>query len=452
MILTAYRYADLSEREVERLCARPAGLDGAVLAAVEAIEREVRADGDDALHALNARYDTPVDALRVPAGRLGEAWTAADPSFRDAVETAGANLRAFHAPQRPVAYRVEPMPGVRLWRETRPVERAGLYVPGGTAPLVSTLLMTAIPAQIAGCPRIVVCTPPPAAEGVLAVAGFLGLDEVYQVGGAQAVFALAYGTETVPRVDLIAGPGNAYVAAAKWRASRVCAVDLVAGPSEVLIIADEAADPDWIAADLLAQAEHGADSQVVLLTTDAAMVERVQNALSEQLADLPRRETAKRALARSFAVVTDTLEDAVAFSDRYAPEHLILNVTDWAPLAASVSNAGSVFCGALTPESVGDYASGTNHTLPTAGFARSTSGLTVERFLRTVTFQALDEDGLGALAPAVTTLARAEGLEAHARAVTLRQETLSSRAKRSDLVGTDGMASPPSRGPLRSSQ
>lgn len=422
--MTLTTYTDLTDDLAERLCERPASLDGAILDAVEAIESEVRAGGDAALRALNARFDMAVDDLLVPPERLRDAWESAAPDFRSAVETAAANLRAFHEPQRAATFAVEPMPGVRLWREARPIERVGLYVPGGTAPLVSTLLMTAIPAQIAGCARIVVCTPPPAAVGVLAVAGFLGLEEVVQVGGAQAVFALAYGTESVPRVDFIAGPGNAYVAAAKWRASRVCSVDMVAGPSEVLVIADGSANPAWLAADLLSQAEHGPDSQVVLVTTDGALVPAVESALDRQLAELPRWETAEASLRASFAVVVETMPDAVAFSNRYAPEHLILHLKDWKSLAESVTSAGSVFCGPLTPESAGDYASGTNHTLPTAGFARSTGGLSVERFVRTVTFQSLDEAGLNALAPAVTTLARAEGLDAHARAVTLRTESL----------------------------
>lgn len=419
-LLSTHYLADLSDAEVERLCVRPAPLDGDVLDVVAGIEAEVRAHGDEALRVFNAQFDTEVRDLLVPEARLAAAWNEAPADFRAAVETAAANLRAFHAPQGSADYQVETTPGVRCWRETRPIERVGLYVPGGTAPLVSTLLMTAIPAQLAGCQRIVVATPPPAAEAILAVAGFLGLSEVVQVGGAQAVFALALGTETVPRVDKIFGPGNAYVTAAKWRASRVCAVDMIAGPSEVLVLAHAEANPAWVAADLLSQAEHGTDSQVVLVATDASLVERIGREIEGQLATLPRRETAEAALVHSFALVADSTEAAVGFSNRYAPEHLILHLDDWAEVAARVTNAGSVFCGPLTPESVGDYASGTNHTLPTAGFARSASGLGVETFQRTVTFQALDRAGLQSLAPAVATLARAEHLEAHARAVTIR--------------------------------
>lgn len=423
-MLTTHTLADLSDAEIDRLIERPAALDGSVLEAVSLIEADVRRDGDAALRHYNARFDTAVEDLVVPAERLSAAWDAAEPAFRDAVETAAANIEAFHAPQRPRTVEVEPMPGVRLWREVRAIERVGCYVPGGTAPLVSTLLMTAIPAKLAGCARIVIATPPPAAEPVLAVAAFLGLTEVVQVGGAQAVFALAYGTESVPRVDKIVGPGNAYVAAAKWRASRLCAVDMVAGPSEVLVIADDTANPAFVAADLLAQAEHGPDSQVVLVTTAPDLIPALEAALADQLATLPRHETAEAALRNSFAVLAPSLDDAIAFSDRYAPEHLILMMDDWENTARRITNAGSVFCGAFTPESAGDYASGTNHTLPTAGFARSTSGLSVESFLRTVTFQALTPDGLAALEPAVTVLARTEGLEAHARAVTIRTDTL----------------------------
>ncbi|NNF58094.1 MAG: histidinol dehydrogenase [Rhodothermaceae bacterium] len=423
--LTTYRLADLSEADRARLCTRPADLDGAVLDAVAEIEAVVRERGDEALHAFNARFDTAVDTLRVPVGRLAEAWAASDLAFQHAVETAATNIRTFHAPQGATAYETEPMPGVRCWRETRPIERVGLYVPGGTAPLVSTLLMTAIPAQLAGCTRIVVATPPPAAEPILAVAGFLGLEEVVQVGGAQAVFALAYGTESVPRVDKIVGPGNAYVTAAKWRASRFCAIDMIAGPSEVLVMAEGTSNPAWVAADLLSQAEHGTDSQVVLVATDADFVQAVQAELDGQLATLPRRATAEAALAHSFVVVASALDEAIAFSNRYAPEHLILHLADWQPVAARITNAGSVFCGPLTPESIGDYASGTNHTLPTAGLARSMSGLSVEAFSRTVTFQSLDAGGLAALAPSVTTLAETEQLRAHARAVTIRTEASS---------------------------
>ncbi len=422
-LLSTYRLTDLSDAEIERLCARPAPLDGRVLDVVTAIETAVRERGDAALRAFNARFDTAVDALLVDEERLAAAWNTAAPDFRAAVKTATANIRAFHAPQGSTGYEVETMPGVRCWRETRPIERVGLYVPGGTAPLVSTLLMTAIPAQIAGCARIVVATPPPAAEPILAVAGYLGLTEVVQVGGAQAVFALALGTKSVPRVDKIFGPGNAYVTAAKWRASRFCAIDMIAGPSEVLVIADAEANLAWVAADLLSQAEHGTDSQVVLVATDAALVEAIEREIEAQLDTLPRREIAEAALAHSFAVLAESVEAAAAFSNRYAPEHLILHLDAWQSTARAITNAGSVFCGPLTPESVGDYASGTNHTLPTAGFARSASGLGVESFQRTVTFQTLDRTGLDALAPAVTTLARAEALDAHARAVTLRLDS-----------------------------
>lgn len=423
MMLPTYRLSDLDDTEIERLCTRPATLGGAVLETVAEIEAAVRERGDDALRDFNARFDTAVDDLLVPEANLHAAWEAATPDFRAAVETAAENLQAFHAPQGSTNYEVELMPGVRCWRETRPIDRVGLYVPGGTAPLVSTLLMTAIPAQLAGCSRIVVATPPSAADSILAVAGFLGLREVVQVGGAQAVFALALGTEAVPRVDKIFGPGNAYVTAAKWRASRFCAVDMIAGPSEVLVIANAEANPAWVAADLLSQAEHGTDSQVVLVATDAALIEAVERALAEQLQTLPRRVTVDAALTHSFAIIAKSTEVAVAFSNRYAPEHLILHLDDWEATAAAITNAGSVFCGSLTPESVGDYASGTNHTLPTAGFARSTSGLGVEAFQRTMSFQSLDRDGLAHLAPAVTTLARAEALEAHARAVTLRLDS-----------------------------
>lgn len=420
--LTTHRLTELSEADLIGLCTRPTELDGDVLDVVEEIEAAVRERGDSALREFNVRFDEAVDDLQVSPGHLSMAWEAADTAFREAVERAAANIEAFHTPQSFVSYETEPMPGVRCWRETRPIERVGLYVPSGTAPLASTLLMTAIPAKLAGCSSIVIATPPPAAEPILAVAGFLGLTEVVQVGGAQAVFALAYGTESVPRVDKIVGPGNAYVAAAKWRASRLCAVDMVAGPSEVLVFAGGGATPVWVAADLLSQAEHGADSHVVLVTTDTSLVEAVQAELDRQLEKLPRREMAESALANGFAVVVDSMEETVVFINRYAPEHLVLHLDDWSSIAKAVTNAGSVFCGPLTPESAGDYASGTNHTLPTAGLARSTSGLGVEAFTHTITYQALDHDGLATLAPTITTLAETEQLAAHARAVTLRTD------------------------------
>ena len=418
------RLSDLADGGTA-LCERPSTFDDGTLAAVADIETAVIARGDAALREYSARWDAPVDALRVPAEALRAAWDAADPALRDAIEAAAGAIRAFHEGQRPPDQpETETWDGVTCWRRWQPVARAGIYVPGGTAPLVSSLLMGVIPAQVAGVERIVVCTPPPAAPAILAAAHALGVGEVVAVGGAQAVFALAHGTESVPRVDLIAGPGNAYVAAAKLRAGRVCRVDGVAGPSELLVLADGTVPAGFVAADLLSQAEHGLDSHVVVVTTSDDAAREVVEAVEAQVGSLPRADVARRALAHAAAVVADTLDDAVDFANRYAAEHLVLAVEDWQPVAARIRNAGSVFCGPWAPESAGDYASGTNHTLPTGGFARSSGGVDVGTFGRHISFQTLSADGLRALAPTVTTLARAERLEAHARAVDVRLDAL----------------------------
>ena len=339
------------------------------------------------------------------------------------------------------------MPGVACSRRAVPVQRVGLYVPGGSAPLFSTLLMLGVPARLAGCPQVVVCTPPQADGSVspviLFVAQLLGIATVVKAGGAQAVAALALGTASVPAVDKIFGPGNRYVTAAKQLAAAEhgVAIDMPAGPSEVLVIADASANPAFVAADLLSQAEHGPDSQVVVLSDTAAMLAQIQAEVERQLATLPRREVAAQALANSRAVLLSDAAAMMAFSNQYAPEHLILATDDAEKLAAQVTNAGSVFMGHLTPEAVGDYASGTNHTLPTSGYARQYSGVSLDSFVKKITFQRLSPVGLQALGPLVETMAEAEGLAAHARAVTLRLDSLkvdSSAAKAA--VATEGSA------------
>lgn len=419
--------------EWDALLTRPAADAAALEARVRPILDRVRAEGDAALVDFTRRFDgVELESLHVPDDALDAAAREVPPELKDALETAAANVRRFHEAQREGEIRVETMPGVVCWRRSVPVERVGLYVPGGTAPLVSSLVMLAVPAAVAGCRTVVACSPPGPDGEVPAVIRYaartLGVTALFRLGGAQAVAAMAYGTESVPRVDKLFGPGNAYVTAAKQLAARDgVAIDLPAGPSEVLVVADQTARPEWVAADLLAQAEHGPDSQVVLVTTDEALPARVSRALAAQLADLPRADVARRALAHARAVVVDTLDDALAVSEHYAPEHLILALEDAEAFAARVSQAGSVFLGGLTPESAGDYASGTNHTLPTNGYARAYSGVSLDSFVRKVTFQRLAAGGLAALGPTVETLARAEGLEAHARAVSLRLDALAPR-------------------------
>lgn len=396
---------------------------------VENIIQNVKSKGDRTLIEFARHYDkVELESLQVSA----EEWKTADEislKLKDAIETARSNIARFHKGQKPVEVMVETTPGVWCWRKAIPIQKVGLYIPGGTAPLLSTFLMLAVPAQIAGCPQIVVCTPPNK-EGrvdpaILYIAKQLGITDIFKAGGAQAVAAMAYGTETIPAVYKIFGPGNRYVTMAKQVVSLDgVAIDLPAGPSEVLIIADGSANPEFLAADLLSQAEHGFDSQVMLVLTDETLVEAVQQALEKQLQQLPRAKTARAALAHSRIILMENTEQAMELSNAYAPEHLILMTEDANALAEKVVNAGSVFIGPWTPESAGDYASGTNHTLPTNGYAFSYSGVSVESFMKVTSFQRIAPKGLTALGPVVMELAQAEGLEAHKQAVKVRLDAL----------------------------
>jgi histidinol dehydrogenase len=408
---------------------RPALIDRADLSArVAAIIEAVRERGDAALADYAERFDgVRPPALRVPAAAFDRARAELSGEALAAMETAAANIRAFHEAQLGADLDLEPTPGVRLGRVTRPLDAVGLYVPAGSAPLPSTVMMLAVPARVAGCPRAVIATPPRADGGadpaVLAAAAICGVEEVYVAGGAQAVAALAYGTQTVPSVDKIFGPGNAWVTDAKLQVAQDpagAACDLPAGPSEVLVIADADARPAWVAADLLSQAEHGADSQAVLVTTCATVARRVIEALETQLESLSRAEIARASLAHGRIIVVADLDQALAVSNAYAPEHLIIQTEDAEARLADVRAAGSVFVGPCTPESLGDYCSGTNHVLPTYGFARTFSGLGIEDFQRRITVQAVSPEGLRRIGPVAATLAELEGLDAHARAVTMR--------------------------------
>jgi len=427
--LDIVNWKDLSADARVALLERPAvALDGEIRAGAAAIIDEVRRGGDAALRRLTERLDrASIVDFRVSEEEIRSAEQALTAGQLAAIELAIRNVRTFHAPQRPAALSIETMPGVVCERVSHPIDSVGLYVPAGTAPLPSAAIMLAVPAVVAGCPTRVLCTPPrpdgTADPAVIVAATRAGVRDIYKIGGAQAVAAMAYGTESVPRVLKIFGPGNAWVTAAKSLVSGAAdgaAIDMPAGPSEVLVIADDAANPEFVAADLLSQAEHGTDSQVVLLTTCRSLAERVLTAIEEQLAKLGRAEIAAGALRHSRLIVVEDIAAAIEVSNRYAPEHLILQTRDARQLLTSIRNAGSVFVGPWTPESVGDYCSGTNHVLPTYGFARTYSGLGVDQFMRQMTVQELTRSGLEQLGQAVVELATLEGLDAHAAAVTRR--------------------------------
>ncbi len=424
--------------EWESLCSRAgapgfaAGVasDAEVAARVAQIAARVREGGDGALLTLTAEIDgVRLDALRVSEAEFAAAEAAVMPEIKQAIATAAANIRAFHAAQLPATVDMQTMPGVRCVQRAVPIQTVGLYVPGGTAPLFSTVLMLGIPASVAACPRVVLCTPPAkdgsVAPEILYAARVCGIAEVFKAGGAQAIAAMAYGTQSIPRVDKIFGPGNRYVTAAKQLVSLTqVAIDMPAGPSEVMVLADELARADFAAADLLSQAEHGADSQALLVCLSREFAEATAREVERQLALLPRADLAAKALSHSRIIVLDTVDEMVAFASQYAPEHLIVAMRDAWEVAGRIPTAGSVFVGHLTPESAGDYASGTNHTLPTAGWARSFSGVNTESFMRRITYQELTEEGLNTLGSNVMAMARAEGLEAHSRGMEIRLESL----------------------------
>jgi len=415
--------------------ARTATLERPAVASDAEIRRDVadivtavRRDGDRALFELTRKLDrADLDSLRVGPGEFDAAEKAVSADAIAAIELAIDNVKAFHAAQRPATLALATTPGVLCERRHDPIDAVGLYVPAGTAPLPSAAIMLAVPAALAGCPVRILCTPPQpdgnANPAVVVAALRGGVDEIYKLGGAQAIAAMAYGTESVPKVNKIFGPGNAWVTNAKTQVSadpRGAAIDLPAGPSEVLVIADDGASAEFVAADLLSQAEHGTDSQVMLVTTSAAFAEAVAAEVSEQLEALSRANIAGQAMANSRAIVVNDLQSAVAVSNAYAPEHLIVQTRQPRALLDDIRNAGSVFLGPWSPESVGDYCSGTNHVLPTYGFARNYSGLGLDQFMRSMTVQELSRDGLSALGPTVETLAKLEGLDAHALAVSRR--------------------------------
>jgi len=407
------------------LCGRKAADYSAVAPRVEAILQAVESEGDAALVRLMKEIDRVDAPIPVSEQEIAEAAEAVSPAVREAIGIARENIMAFHRAQMPAEVRVETRPGVVCVQRPVPIHRVGLYVPGGSAPLFSTVLMLAVPAALAGCPEVILCTPS-APDGriapeVLYSASLCGIRRIYRLGGAQAVAAMAFGTETVPKVDKIFGPGNRYVTLAKQLVSqRGTAIDMPAGPSEVMVMADNTARPAIVAADLLSQAEHGRDSQAVLVCRDKELAAAVLREVDRQVAQLPRREIISASLENSLAVVLPSADEMLAFAEEYAPEHLIISMEDAAGMADRITAAGSVFVGNWAPESAGDYASGTNHTLPTSGWAKSCSGVNMDSFLRKMTLQTLTRDGLRGLAPTITAMAGAEGLQAHANAVTLR--------------------------------
>lgn len=428
-MLKKYEYQSLGKAELQQLVARNTDPNNSIQEVVQDIIQQVRVQGDTVLREYAAKFDkVQLDKLFLDEEDIDELATTIHRDQQRALEIAFQNIHRFHSTQLKRERTVETMPGVKCWREIRPIEKVGLYIPGGSAVLPSTLLMLGIPARIAGCKEIVVCSPPQSNGKINGFVAYclklLNIKRIYLVGGAQAVAAMAFGTQSIPKVDKIFGPGNQFVTKAKSIIQGLTnvSIDMPAGPSEVLVIADETANPAFVAADLLAQAEHGIDSQAVLVATSTDLIDAVNIQLETQLAVLPRKELASKAIENSHAVIVSSLQEAIQFSNEYAPEHLILETDQWESLTRHISNAGSVFLGHLTPESAGDYASGTNHTLPTSGYARSYSGVSVDSFVKKITFQHINETGLQQIGSTVEILAELEGLQAHKNAISIRNK------------------------------
>ena len=422
--MNVYEYP--THQELDSLLSRPAHDASHLTATVSAVLEDVRLHGDQAVIKYEKQFDhAELTNLAVTEAEMEEAERLVPEDLKQAIIQAHGNIETFHASQKFHAPHVQVTEGVECWQQAIPIQRVGLYIPGGTAPLFSTVLMLATPARLAGCPQIVLCTPP-SQEGkvnpaVLYAARVAGVSSVFKAGGVQAIGAMAYGTESIPQVYKIFGPGNQFVTCAKQQVSmQGVAIDMPAGPSEVAVLADETSRPDFVAADLLSQAEHGADSQVILITTSRTLMMSVQQEVDRQLQLLPRRELAQKSLQYSKLILVKDDQEMMYVANRYAPEHLIIETANYMELSAQVVNAGSVFLGSLTPESAGDYASGTNHTLPTAGWARAYSGVNMDSYIRKVTFQHITPEGVRRIGPAVEKMAAGEGLDAHRNAMTLR--------------------------------
>ena len=417
------------------LCERPAASLEDLESIVAPILLDVQLHGDEAVRKYAATFDKfEGEDLCIGLKDIEASSALLEPALRDAIDIAYANIRKFHEAQIESVSVIETMPGVRCWRKPVGIQKVGLYIPGGTAPLFSTMLMLGIPAMIAGCEEVIVCSPANADgklhPALLYAASLIGLEKVYRIGGVQAIAAMAYGTETIPKVFKIFGPGNQYVTLAKQLVSRTgTSIDMPAGPSEVLVYADETADPSFVAADLLSQAEHGIDSQVVLVASAETVVKKILVEIDLQIENLPRKDIANEALVNSRFIVLENINTALDFINMYAPEHLILSTDQADKIAEQVMNAGSVFLGHYTPESAGDYASGTNHTLPTNGYATTYSGVSIDSFVKKITFQQISREGLKRIGPAVEQMAMAEGLDAHKNAVSLRLGKISTDEK-----------------------
>lgn len=413
-------------KDWKSLLSRPALDNSSLTETVTAVLDDIKSRGDAAVKEYELKFDkVQLDSLQVSEGEIAEAETLVADELKNAIRLAKGNIEKFHAAQDHELPRIETMPGVTCWQKAMPIEKVGLYIPGGTAPLFSTVLMLAVPARIAGCKEIVLCTPP-AKNGkvhpaVLFAAKVAGVSKIFKIGGVQAIGSMAYGTESVPKVYKIFGPGNQYVTAAKQRVSlKDVAIDMPAGPSEVEVIADETANPAFVAADLLSQAEHGVDSQAVCITTSKTLAEKVLAEVDRQLQLLPRKEIAEKSVDNSKIILVKDLEEVIDVTNEYAPEHLIISTSNYMQIAEKITNAGSIFLGHLTPESAGDYASGTNHTLPTNGYAKAYSGVNLDSFRKKITYQEITPSGLQLIGNAIEIMAENEQLFAHKNAVTLR--------------------------------
>ncbi len=421
-----YNIKELTPVEYKNLLNRPAINFEKTFEIVRPILNDIKQKGINSAVVYAKKFDGfEGDNLLVSKQEFDEAEKNLDKKIKNALENAAKNIEKFHIAQKPKPYEMETAGGVKCTREFRAIENVGLYIPGGSAILPSTMLMLGIPAKIAGCKRVVAVSPTKNKINypLLYAAKICGISEFYKIGGAQGIGLIAYGDNLIPKVNKIFGPGNQFVTAAKMLASidsDGCSIDMIAGPSEVLIIADENAEPTFAAADLLSQAEHGADSQVILISNSEDIISKINAELEKQLKELPRKELARNSLLNSFSLLVDNLDEAVEFSNNYAPEHLILNIKNAENIKDNIQNAGSVFIGNYSPESAGDYASGTNHSLPTSGFAKSYSGITVESFMKSITFQELSKEGLTNISNTIETLAETEGLFAHKNAVSIR--------------------------------
>ena len=423
-----------SKEKWAEILRRPALNTESLFDTVRGIIDRVRTEGDKAVIEYEATFDkAELTSLAVTNEELEEGVALVSEELKAAISLAKQNIERFHAAQKFVGKKVETMPGVTCWQKAVGIEKVGLYIPGGTAPLFSTVLMLAVPAKIAGCKDIILCTPPDSKgkihPAILFAARLAGVDRIFKAGGVQAIAAMAYGTESIPKVYKIFGPGNQYVTAAKQLVSlRDVAIDMPAGPSEVEVLADDSANPVFVAADLLSQAEHGVDSQAILITTSERLQAAVVEEVERQLAELPRREIAEKSLANSKLILVNDVDEAVELTNEYAPEHLIVETSDYMEVAERVVNAGSVFLGSFSPESAGDYASGTNHTLPTNGYAKAYSGVSLDSFIRKITFQEICSDGMKAIGPAIETMAANEQLDAHKNAVTVRLRNINHKS------------------------